>query len=463
MNGWEKWATSEPIISHEKIIENKSVQFPNKNDIIDSLKFEIFITSKKGRGIRAKKQYSKGEYIFAELPVTFQVQLPIQNQQIVNDDIFESVLLKHSNTFENDLLLPIGIIDEKNATSTDTISITNDITPLCENCLNPLINKESIHIQETKTSYDSNFNDIYQDILKNFPDLPTNYNPKISNPVFYSIEHNYFIGSIYDFPSYPSKLSYCSNKCKLDALKLYLPLLLPTIETLKEISNTPSTVIASQFANAFVIYTCVSTIWLIGLVSIRALCILFMRLYNITTKRCGKINSWYLYIQDTDWDYALYIFNTFSRPRYTKISLDTEFSKYAIESFTCNFNQLLNTIWPGINDLCTFIFIDTIIGCIATNLQLYQTTIQNLNTNIIGSLFPLHACLNHSCIPNAHIWTPIHLNPHPMALKHPNGLFVQAIKDISVGDEITISYLDGDTASSKRFSWTCLCDSCLAS
>uniref|UniRef100_A0A0A9YUX9 Histone-lysine N-methyltransferase ASHR1 n=1 Tax=Lygus hesperus TaxID=30085 RepID=A0A0A9YUX9_LYGHE len=193
----------------------------------------------------------------------------------------------------------------------------------------------------------------------------------------------------------------------------------------------------------------------------RALCTIFTRLY----RHCTATN-WPQTIADDDWRFALLPFSSFARPRYTDVCLDTNFATLAVESLTTNFNQLLFAVWPtltGVANICPYELVDAVAGCIATNVQLYTPTHAHLQASsvpMVCGMFPYHACINHSCAPNARICT---LScSHPIVNAHKNALFIQATTDIRVNDEIFISYLAGslDTHPDQRFKWNCTCGCC---
>ena len=87
-----------------------------------------------------------------------------------------------------------------------------------------------------------------------------------------------------------------------------------------------------------------------------------------------------------------------------------------------------------------------------------QTNVLQLGLSTNGGVFETCSRINHSCSPNMqNTWSPTD-----------GQIFMHAIKDIPVGAELTISYLDVVAPSAERktdgierYSFSCTCEVCL--
>lgn len=128
----------------------------------------------------------------------------------------------------------------------------------------------------------------------------------------------------------------------------------------------------------------------------------------------------------------------------------------------------------------------------AKSIQQISGNEEGAGSALISGMFPWHACLNHCCRPNACVSSAfdcfqlLRSIPNPIPRSMASALYVRAIRPIQRGDEICISYIDGDTPDPlwdsqasmaaerdemeaslsesvrERFGWACQCAICAA-
>ena len=75
-----------------------------------------------------------------------------------------------------------------------------------------------------------------------------------------------------------------------------------------------------------------------------------------------------------------------------------------------------------------------------------------------SGFFALHSCTNHSCLPNAHVFK--------READTTGAAVVLALRDISPGEEVTLSYVDEGAPWAQRaealaeYGFACACDKC---
>ena len=83
---------------------------------------------------------------------------------------------------------------------------------------------------------------------------------------------------------------------------------------------------------------------------------------------------------------------------------------------------------------------------------------------IISAIYPLHACINHSCVPNTEV-SVIWASPTASTPRFPPSVMLKTTKNVAADEELCISYLGAShkkSALKLLYGFQCQCPACIS-